>query len=59
MYYLLLHSSPFGRSVGRCAGDMTNTDAASDRLVRLPLWLGLEDHLPAVISEVLAAVAPA
>jgi len=38
---------------------MTNTDAASDRLIRLQLWLGLEEHLPAVISEVIAAVAPA
>ena len=58
-HYVPLHSSPFGRTVGRCAGEMTNTDAASDRLVRLPLWLGLEEHLPAVISEVIAAVAPA
>jgi hypothetical protein len=30
--------------------------AASERLVRLPLWLGLEEHLDRVIDEVIAAV---
>jgi dTDP-4-amino-4,6-dideoxygalactose transaminase len=54
-HYVPLHDSPFGRSVGRVAGEMTNTTAASERLVRLPLWLGLEEHLPTVIGEVLAA----
>jgi TDP-4-keto-6-deoxy-D-glucose transaminase len=56
-HYVPLHSSPFGRSIGRSVGDMSNTDAASERLVRLPLWLGLEEHLPAVIAEVIAACA--
>jgi len=54
-HYVPLHASPFGRSVGRSVGDLSNTDAASDRLVRLPLWLGLEEHLPGVISEVIGA----
>lgn len=54
-HYVSLHSSPFGRTIGRSVGDMSNTDAASERLVRLPLWLGLEEHLPAVIAEVIAA----
>src|SRR5216683_2672737 len=43
-----LHSSPFGRVMGRSVGEMSNTDAASARLARLPMWLGLEDQLPAV-----------
>ena len=54
-HYVPLHASPFGRSVGRSVGDLSNTDAASDRLVRLPLWLGLEEHLPRVIAEVISA----
>ena len=54
-HYVPLHSSPFGRSVGRSVGDMSDTDAASERLVRLPLWLGLEEQLPGVIAEVIAA----
>jgi dTDP-4-amino-4,6-dideoxygalactose transaminase len=53
-HYVPLHSSPFGRSVGRLAGDMKNTVAASEQLVRLPLWLGLEEHLDAVITEISA-----
>jgi dTDP-4-amino-4,6-dideoxygalactose transaminase len=54
-HYVPLHSAPFGRTVGRTSGDMTITEDSSDRLVRLPLWLGLEDHLDAVIREVIAA----
>jgi len=54
-HYVPLHSSPFGRSIGRSVGDLSHTDAASDRLVRLPVWLGLEEHLATVISEVTAA----
>ncbi|MGH2475303.1 MAG: dTDP-4-amino-4,6-dideoxygalactose transaminase [Candidatus Limnocylindrales bacterium] len=55
-HYVPLHASPFGRSVGRSVGDMAVTDAASERLVRLPFWLGVEDHLDEVIGEVIAAV---
>ena len=54
-HYVPLHASPFGQSVGRAASDMTHTVAASERLVRLPLWLGLEEELESVIGEVLAA----
>jgi dTDP-4-amino-4,6-dideoxygalactose transaminase len=54
-HYVPLHSSPFGRTVGRTVGDMTNTETISERLVRLPLWLGLEEHQDTVIAEVIAA----
>ena len=54
-HYIPLHSSPRGRTVGRAVGDMTNTDNAGDRLVRLPMWLGLEDQLADVITEIVAA----
>jgi dTDP-4-amino-4,6-dideoxygalactose transaminase len=54
-HYIPLHSSPRGKTVGRVVGDMTHTDSLSDRLVRLPLWLGLEEHLADVIAEVVAA----
>jgi dTDP-4-amino-4,6-dideoxygalactose transaminase len=55
-HYVPLHSSPFGRAAGRAASDMTHTDALSERLVRLPLWLGLEEHMDTVTTEVIAAV---
>jgi dTDP-4-amino-4,6-dideoxygalactose transaminase len=54
-HYVPLHSAPMGRRVGRAVGDMTHTDALSDRLVRLPLWLGLEEQHAYVIQEVIAA----
>ena len=58
-HYVPLHSSPYGRSIGRTVGEMTRTMEASERLVRLPMWLGLEDHIDTVIAEVLAAVGSA
>ena len=54
-HYVPLHSSPFGRSVGRSVGDLSNTESVGERLVRLPLWLGLEEHQDAVIAEVIDA----
>lgn len=38
-HYIPLHSSPAGRKYCRTATSMAATDAASERLVRLPLWL--------------------
>ena len=55
-HYVPLHASPYGRTAGRAVGDLARTVAASERLVRLPLWLGLEEHLDRVIDEVIAAV---
>ena len=49
-HYVPLHASPFGASAGRSVGDLAETVAASERLVRLPLWLGLEDQLDVVIE---------
>jgi dTDP-4-amino-4,6-dideoxygalactose transaminase len=58
-HYVPLHSSPYGRSVGRAAGDLSRTDDISGRLVRLPLWLGLEEHQDRVIDAVIDAVGAA
>jgi dTDP-4-amino-4,6-dideoxygalactose transaminase len=38
-HYVPLHSAPAGQRYGRAAGALPVTDDASDRLVRLPLWL--------------------
>ncbi len=37
-HYIPLHSAPAGQKYCRAATDMTNTDRASDTLVRLPLF---------------------
>ncbi|RUL64277.1 dTDP-4-amino-4,6-dideoxygalactose transaminase [Dyella dinghuensis] len=44
-HYIPLHSAPAGQRYGRVAGTPSHTDAASERLVRLPLWIGIEPHL--------------
>jgi len=53
-HYVPLHSSPAGRQYGRCCGDMNVTDSLSERLVRLPLWLGMEDQQSEIIQACLA-----
>jgi dTDP-4-amino-4,6-dideoxygalactose transaminase len=55
-HYVPLHSAPQGRSVGRAVGPLPVTSDAGDRLVRLPLWLGIEEHQREVIAAVLAAI---
>jgi dTDP-4-amino-4,6-dideoxygalactose transaminase len=57
-HYIPLHSSPAGLAFGRTAGELRNTDELSRRLVRLPLWAGLdEESVDRVIDESLRAVA--
>jgi dTDP-4-amino-4,6-dideoxygalactose transaminase len=52
-HYVPLHSSPKGRQAARTSGDMSVTDDVADRLVRLPLWIGLEAHLDRVLESAL------
>jgi dTDP-4-amino-4,6-dideoxygalactose transaminase len=51
-HYVPLHSAPYGTKVGRTSGAMPVTNDVADRLVRLPLWVGLEDHLDRIIEAV-------
>lgn len=55
-HYIPLHSSPVGKEIGRTPGDMVHTDHTGECLLRLPLWLGLEDELAEVIAEIVGAV---
>jgi len=43
-HYVPLHSSPAGRRFGRTAGGLPVTEAAGNRLLRLPLYRGLADE---------------
>lgn len=54
-HYVPLDSSPMGKKYGRVCGKLTNTHILSNNLVRLPLWLGIEDRLDEVINRVIAA----
>ncbi|HYF21253.1 MAG TPA: dTDP-4-amino-4,6-dideoxygalactose transaminase [Ramlibacter sp.] len=55
-HYVPLHSAPAGQRYGRTHGGMAITDDVSDRLVRLPLWAGLEDVQAAVVDRILDIV---
>lgn len=55
-HYVPLHSAPVGRSHGRTHGDMSVTNDIAERLLRLPLWLGLEEHQAGVIRHVAASL---
>jgi len=43
-HYVPLHSSPYGKEVARVSGELLVTDELSDRLVRLPMWVGVEQE---------------
>ena len=55
-HYVPLHSSPAGRKYGRTSGAMKYTDELSDRLLRLPLWLGIGAVQDAVVAELKKAI---
>lgn len=52
-HYVPLHSSPAGKRFGRFHGSMKVTDTFSERLIRLPLWIGLTGAQQAKVSDVL------
>jgi dTDP-4-amino-4,6-dideoxygalactose transaminase len=47
-----LHQSPAGQRFARTHGELPHTEALSERLVRLPLWVGLEPEMDRVIGHV-------
>ncbi|MGQ4582575.1 dTDP-4-amino-4,6-dideoxygalactose transaminase [Lysobacter sp. F60174L2] len=49
-HYVPLHSTPQGRRSGRVSGQMDVTDSCSERLVRLPMWIGIEPHMDRVLA---------
>ena len=55
-HYVPLHSSPAGVRYGRAHGGLAVTDDVSDRLLRLPLWVGMEERQTEVIQAVLSVV---
>ena len=58
-HYIPLHSAPAGQRLGRTASTMDVTNDISNRLVRLPLWLGLEPHMEQVLEAANEAIANA
>jgi dTDP-4-amino-4,6-dideoxygalactose transaminase len=52
-HYIPLHSSPAGRKYGYVSGGMEVTDSTSSRLLRLPLWVGMQGEEVSYISELI------
>lgn len=53
-HYVPLHSSPAGQRYGRANGELEVTVRQSERLVRLPLWVGLAPAQQELIVQVLS-----
>lgn len=50
-HYIPLHSAPAGLKYGKFVGDMKVTDEIYDRLLRLPLWVGIRlDEIKGIIE---------
>lgn len=43
-HYVPLHTAPYGREVARISGDLAVTNELANRLVRLPIWVGIEER---------------
>jgi len=60
-HYVPLHSSPAGQRYGRVHGSLEMTDRQSERLIRLPLWVGItaeqQDRIVNVAGRILDAYA--
>ncbi|WP_426426283.1 dTDP-4-amino-4,6-dideoxygalactose transaminase [Bradyrhizobium genosp. A] len=55
-HYVPLHSAPAGRHFGRAHGDLSRTTDLSERLIRLPFWIGLQEQHQQRICDTLGTV---
>lgn len=55
-HYSPLHNSPYGQKVTATHGLLEVTEDLANRIVRLPLWVGLEDDQELVIEAALGAL---
>jgi dTDP-4-amino-4,6-dideoxygalactose transaminase len=52
-HYVPLHSSPAGQRYGRTHGTLDVTNRQSERLIRLPLWVGITEQQQEKVIDVL------
>lgn len=55
-HYVPLHLSPAGRRLARAVGDLPVTCRYADRLIRLPLWIGMTSSDVERVAEALAII---
>ena len=52
-HYIPLHTSPAGLRFGKHNGELSITNDIANRLLRLPLWCGVEEYQERVINAVI------
>ena len=54
-HYQPLHSSPAGKKYGKCTSALPVTDDISERIIRLPMWIGFNQHerVHTILSNIL------
>lgn len=57
-HYVPLHSSPAGLRYGRVHGSLEMTNLQSERLIRLPLWVGITEKQQHKVLDVLTKKLP-
>jgi dTDP-4-amino-4,6-dideoxygalactose transaminase len=56
-HYVPLHSSPAGQRFGQVHGELKNTEQLSERIIRLPIWIGMsESDQERVVDSLLDAI---
>jgi dTDP-4-amino-4,6-dideoxygalactose transaminase len=51
-HYVPLHSSVAGMRFGRVGSSMEVTDQVSNSLVRLPMWVGVDEHVDYIVEAI-------
>lgn len=51
-HYVPLHNSLAGIQCGRASGQLKNTEDIADRLLRLPLWIGVEEQVNSIVNMI-------
>lgn len=55
-HYVPLHDSPAGRRYGRTNGNLTVTNDVASRIIRLPMWVGLQEVDQSRVVEALTRI---
>lgn len=55
-HYVPLHSSEAGLRYGKTVGSLPHTNTTAETLVRLPLWIGIEEQQARIIETVKASL---
>ena len=55
-HYVPLHTSMAGKQFGRVSGKISVTDVASQKIIRLPIWVGIGENTVTRVVETLSSI---